>query len=45
MVCYVQLNEIVMANTDYNIDDNNNILYIIDTDGQPYTIMIDKGNN
>ena len=44
VICYVQLNEMVMPNTDYNIDDNNRFLYIIDTDAQPYTIYIDKGN-
>ena len=44
VVCYVQLNEMVMPNTDYNIDDSNNILYFIDTNGQAYPIYIDKGN-
>ena len=44
VVCYVQLNEMVMPNTDYNIDDNNRFLNITDTDGNPYTIYIDKGN-
>ena len=34
VVCYVQLNEMVMPNTDYNIDSNNNTLDFVDTDGQ-----------
>ena len=33
VVCYVQLNEMVMPNTDYNIDINNNTLDFVDTNG------------
>ena len=33
VVCYVQLNEMVMPNTDYNIDSSNNTLDFVDTDG------------
>ena len=44
VVCYVQLNEMVMPNTGYNVDENNQDLYFIDTDGQPYHITVPKGN-
>jgi hypothetical protein len=44
VVCYVQLNEMVMPNTGYNVDENNQDLYFIDTDAQPYHITVPKGN-
>ena len=44
VVCYVQLNEMVMPNTDYNIDSNNNILDFVDTEGQKYNISVPVGN-
>ena len=33
-----------MPNTGYNVDENNQDLYFIDTDGQPYHITVPKGN-
>ena len=44
VVCYVQFNEMVMPNTGYNVDENNNTLSFIDTDANTYTITVPVGN-
>ena len=44
VVCYVQLNEMVMPNTGYNVDESNNTLNFIDTDNTEYNVVIAKGN-
>lgn len=44
VTCYVQLAEMTIPNTGYNVDTGNNTLTFEDVDTSPYTITVPPGN-